>query len=183
MENYEYWISTFWYTICVFGFFSVGLLTHRVTKFGICSLCFRIKASWIQRGSIFLQPINSAQKLYYCIIDPYGQVLCLNTYKEICDAQFHYLVVKELALWSDVSVFRCCIPWEKVHTKLPSIVMGLTTVLHCTPVGCKLGSYVPNMAVPDLNKFWGVATLYMCKAIFVYTFKTGQYVVLSVGAL
>ena len=25
--------------------------------------------------------------------------------------------------------------------------------LHCTPVGSKLGSYKPNMAMPDLNKF------------------------------
>ena len=39
----------------------------------------------------------------------------------------------------------------------------------------------PTMAVPDLNKFSGVATLCMCKAIFVYTSKAGQYDVLSVG--
>ena len=25
--------------------------------------------------------------------------------------------------------------------------------LHCTPVGSKLGSYMPNVALPDLNKF------------------------------
>ena len=24
--------------------------------------------------------------------------------------------------------------------------------LHCTPVGSKLNTYIPNMAVPDLNK-------------------------------
>ena len=40
---------------------------------------------------------------------------------------------------------------------------------------------MPNMAVPDLNKILGVATLYMCRAIFVYTPKTGQYNVLYVG--
>ena len=50
-------------------------------------------------------------------------------------------------------------------------------------MGSKLGSYIPNMAMPNLNKFGGVATLYMCRAIFVYTSKTGQYDVLSVGTL
>ena len=29
----------------------------------------------------------------------------------------------------------------------------LLEFLHCTPVGSKLGSYMPNMAVPNLNKF------------------------------
>ena len=57
----------------------------------------------------------------------------------------------------------------------------LSEFLHCTPVGSKPGIYMPNMAVPDLNKIGGVATLCMCRAIFVYTSKTGQYDVLSVG--
>ena len=29
---------------------------------------------------------------------------------------------------------------------------ALLEFLHCTPVGSKLGSYMPNMAMPDLNK-------------------------------
>ena len=33
--------------------------------------------------------------------------------------------------------------------------------LHCTPVGSKPGSYMLNMAVPDLNKFEGWQ-LYVC---------------------
>ena len=40
---------------------------------------------------------------------------------------------------------------------------------------------MPNMAVPDLNKIWGVATLCLYRVIFVYPSNTGQYDVLSVG--
>ena len=31
--------------------------------------------------------------------------------------------------------------------------LSLLEFLHCTPVGCKLDSYMPNMAMLDLNKF------------------------------
>ena len=32
-------------------------------------------------------------------------------------------------------------------------VLFVIRVLHCTPVGSKPGSYIPYMAVPDVNKF------------------------------
>ena len=39
---------------------------------------------------------------------------------------------------------------------------------------------MPNRAVSALHKISGVATLCMCKSIFVYTSKTEQYAMLSV---
>ena len=57
---------------------------------------------------------------------------------------------------------QCTKPISRSH-------LALLEFLHRTPRGSKLGSYMPNMAVNDLNKIQGVVTLYMCRAIFVYT--------------
>ena len=48
-------------------------------------------------------------------------------------------------------------------------------------MGSKPVSYMPNETVPDLHKISEVVTLCMRKSIFVYTSKSGQYVMLSVG--
>ena len=32
------------------------------------------------------------------------------------------------------------------------VVCAIVEFLQCTPVGSKLGSYMPNMAMPNLNK-------------------------------
>ena len=54
--------------------------------------------------------------------------------------------------WAILRIFS--VPLSHLGLKTPDNAdMDLLEFLHCTPVGSKLGSYMPNMAMPDLNKF------------------------------